>query len=585
MANKWIVTAPLALVLLFSHTSYSADIKSNKTDRYHDIPSPIEALRYPIKEESNRIIKRQADRYDQASEAYKNKNPVKAHAIWYTLAVKGNRNAQFRLGKMREEGQGIPVKITEAVAWYRKAAVQGHADAMFALGTLLNQNVAYLNVGYPLYPDYDQTRIKKNSDEPNWFAQAAAAYAKKDGLIGEIKQALALIASVHLIDPHFNHTSTDPKMVKAWGKIHSLINKISEQDKILFEKNATAAEFYLLAKLLHPISHIDLSKFDRMGDEERAQYYLPWYRQGQKWMKKSAENGYIPAMLGYMNNVATGLPKAYGFLLPDKLNNKLQLSSAKAYKWSVILKLWTQKHGGNYVSAVYSEGMGNLLRSACSMGEENYFSQLKAQRLTIERNDVEDVITWLDKHGLKLNSVEQYNVHCYFGDTRKANKILREAANNNDPDAQLTLASLYYYGRYGYKKDRIRAQEIAEKAIATYVRLSEHGNINASVKLAAQLTSGTYIKKDQAKAFSLFKSAAEQGYPKAYWWMYISYVRGIGVKNDEGKAYYWYARALVHYPYLHYYSPLKRFDNKSPISPELASSVKRYEKELVTLYE
>lgn len=480
---------------------------------------------------------------------------------------------------MHEKGQGIPVKIAEAVAWYRKAAVQGHADAMFALGTLL-----YQNVGYPLYPDYDRTRIKKNSDEPNWFAQAAAAYAKEDGLASKIKQALSLIASVHLIDPHFNHTATDPGMVNAWGKIHSLIQEVSEQDKTLFEKNATAEDFYRLAMMLHPINHIDLSKYDRMKDEERAQYYLPWYNQSQKWMKKSAEMGYIPAMLGYMNNVGTGLPKAYGFLLSDKLNAELQLSSARLYKWAVILKYWLQKHGRDYPSAVYLGGMDSLLLPGCRMGEEEFTKRIKSQMLTVQRKDGEGVLTWLDKHGLKLNPVEQYNVHCYFGDIRKANKILREAANNNDPEAQLTLASLYYHGRYGYKKDRIKAQEIADKAIATYTRLSEHGDSNASVRLAIQLTSGTYIKENQDKAFSLFKSAAKQGYPMAYGLMSISYERGAGVNKDEAKAYYWYTKALVHYPYLHYYSPLKRFDDKSPISPELTDAVKKYEDDLVALH-
>src|SRR5262245_56139273 len=50
------------------------------------------------------------------------------------LAEQGNATAQASLGAMYALGQGVPQDAAEAVRWYRKAAVQGLAEAQFLLG-------------------------------------------------------------------------------------------------------------------------------------------------------------------------------------------------------------------------------------------------------------------------------------------------------------------------------------------------------------------------------------------------------------------------------------------------------------------
>ena len=51
-------------------------------------------------------------------------------------AAKGEAAAQFNLGVMYGEGQGVTRDHAEAVRWYRKAADQGDADAQFNLGVM-----------------------------------------------------------------------------------------------------------------------------------------------------------------------------------------------------------------------------------------------------------------------------------------------------------------------------------------------------------------------------------------------------------------------------------------------------------------
>lgn len=46
-------------------------------------------------------------------------------------AEQGDASAQYKLGRMYANGEGVPRNDTEAVNWFRKAAEQGLADAPF----------------------------------------------------------------------------------------------------------------------------------------------------------------------------------------------------------------------------------------------------------------------------------------------------------------------------------------------------------------------------------------------------------------------------------------------------------------------
>ena len=50
------------------------------------------------------------------------------------LAEQGDANAQFNLGVMYSNGQGVPENDKTAVMWYTKAAEQGFANAQGNLG-------------------------------------------------------------------------------------------------------------------------------------------------------------------------------------------------------------------------------------------------------------------------------------------------------------------------------------------------------------------------------------------------------------------------------------------------------------------
>jgi TPR repeat protein len=52
------------------------------------------------------------------------------------LAEQGNADAQFGVGWMYDNGQGVPQDDARAVVWSRKAADQGYARAQLNLGVM-----------------------------------------------------------------------------------------------------------------------------------------------------------------------------------------------------------------------------------------------------------------------------------------------------------------------------------------------------------------------------------------------------------------------------------------------------------------
>ncbi|QRY58989.1 tetratricopeptide repeat protein [Sphingobacterium siyangense] len=72
--------------------------------------------------------------FNKGVEFHKQSNYTEAFNWFQQAAGRGNAVAQFNLGVMYANGQGVPKDFTQAVQWYQKAAEQGNADAQFNLG-------------------------------------------------------------------------------------------------------------------------------------------------------------------------------------------------------------------------------------------------------------------------------------------------------------------------------------------------------------------------------------------------------------------------------------------------------------------
>ncbi len=83
-----------------------------------------------------------------------------AMAAWLPLAEDGDPFAQFNIGIMYRQGNGVEQNDREAVRWYRAAAEQGHGNAQF--------NLAYMYAT-------GKGVTKDNLQSHMWFSMAASS--------------------------------------------------------------------------------------------------------------------------------------------------------------------------------------------------------------------------------------------------------------------------------------------------------------------------------------------------------------------------------------------------------------------------
>ena len=89
-----------------------------------------------------------ADPLQEAAAAYVRKDYATALKVWRPLAALGNPAAQFNLGLMYDNGQGVAQDYAEAVKWYSLAAVQGDAQAQYNLGYMYDNGLGTVR-NYP----------------------------------------------------------------------------------------------------------------------------------------------------------------------------------------------------------------------------------------------------------------------------------------------------------------------------------------------------------------------------------------------------------------------------------------------------
>jgi TPR repeat protein len=61
-------------------------------------------------------------------------NYAKAFCLWEPIARLGHPDAQYNLGWLYANGNGLNVDLDSAVHWWQQAAKNGHLDAQFAIG-------------------------------------------------------------------------------------------------------------------------------------------------------------------------------------------------------------------------------------------------------------------------------------------------------------------------------------------------------------------------------------------------------------------------------------------------------------------
>jgi len=123
-------------------------------------------------------------------------------------------------------------------------------------------------------------------------------------------------------------------------------------------------------------------------------------------------------------------------------------------------------------------------------------------------------------------------------DEEKALQWFLDAANRNDPEAQLSVAGYYELGKGGLKRNSSMVVEWQAKAAALNYP-------PAQVILAKRYMSGSSVRRDYDKAMTLLMGAIDRNYPDAYFHVAEMYEKGRGTQKDKATALAFYRQAKL----------------------------------------
>ena len=98
---------------------------------------------------------------DEAMQAYDRGDYATAFREWLPRAQQGIVEAQYNLGLLYAQGQGVPQDDSQAIQWFRRAADQGYAPAQYSLGVMYTEGRGVSQSGAEAY---------------FWFTLAAARF-------------------------------------------------------------------------------------------------------------------------------------------------------------------------------------------------------------------------------------------------------------------------------------------------------------------------------------------------------------------------------------------------------------------------
>ena len=133
----------------------------------------------------------QANEQSKALQAYNRSEFATARKTFEPLAEKGQALAEYILGLMYANGQGVPESYTEALKWLQKAAEQGEAKAQFSVGVIY-----FKGLGMPANQAEALKWYRRAADQGNAPAQynLGAMYARGQTVGQDVVKAHMLYA-------------------------------------------------------------------------------------------------------------------------------------------------------------------------------------------------------------------------------------------------------------------------------------------------------------------------------------------------------------------------------------------------------
>lgn len=169
---------------------------------------------------------------DEGLAAYKREDFKTAFSEFKPLAEKGAAFAQYALGLMYANGQGVPQDNREAFKWYHKAAEQGDVNGQFSLGAMYAKGQGVAQDNREAFKWYH-----KAAEQGDTLAQATLGimYESGEGVPQDYTEAYAWF-SVSATNGSANFDSAKNRDIVAKRLTPDQLAKGQARAKVYFEK-------------------------------------------------------------------------------------------------------------------------------------------------------------------------------------------------------------------------------------------------------------------------------------------------------------------------------------------------------------
>jgi len=489
---------------------------------------------------------------------------------WYRKAAEqGHEWAQYDLGVAYDNGEGVAKDATEALRWYRKAAEQGDSDAQYSLG------VAYHEA---------QGVTKDDAEAVRWFRKAAERGSAEAQLtLGQMYDSGQGIRKNKAEAALWYRKAAEQGNVSAQANLGLMY---SNGQGVSLNRREADHWYQKAAEGREAIRQTEEGASQSWTDPATG---LMWTRQSKgnvNW-KQAQEYCSTLNLAGHSDwRLATGYPLS-GDELYSIYDRSQEGESGCHVRGGIRFQndctSWTLDGG---VKAFYSgmttgAGPDDKLEALCVRG----FATVTLRRLSsmadqgdaqaqysigmaylngkgVPKSDAE-AVSYFRKAAEQGNADAQVALNrlqaiaqCKGNAVCIANTEILNLAEHGDANAQLKLAYAYASASHRQRDwsdhpldDSNSAEAIAKDRIAAarwFLKAAEQGNVEAQYNLGllyGQNDGSVEILVDEAEAVRWYRKAAEQGLAAAQYKLGFAYHYGKGVLNNEAEATRWFRKA------------------------------------------
>ena len=445
-----------------------------------------------------------------------------AHWV-HKAAVQGHIEAQFQLGTMYFYGQGVEQDLEEAFNWVHKAAVQGHIEAQFQLGTMyfygngverdLEKAVHWLRkaAGQGGHAEaqfvlggryfYGQGAEQDLKEAFRWYRKAAGQ--------GHIEAQFALGGM------YFYGNGVEQDLKEAFYWFYEAAGQgNSEAQNYIGTLNESYQKQGKLIKA-------KLEKEMSMADEKKGKVYSQALA-GDKNSQFSVGVMEHKKVQGYIEELKPlEIWISFGSEEEKKWLKDIFVLISEKYK--IVARWYNEAADQGYAKAQYNLGLMYFYGNGVEQDLEKAFNCFHKAAL----QGLPEAQLFLGLMYFNGQGVEQ--------DFKEAARWFHAAAEQGLPEAQFNLGGIYFNGQ-GVEQD-------FKEAARWFHAAAEQGHAKAQFNLGGMYFNDQGVEQDFKEAARWFHAAAEQGLPEAQYNLGRMYFNGQGVEKDLEEAVHWFREA------------------------------------------